>query len=159
VVVYLVHHADALGPIVDPQRPLSAVGLAQAAWLAEQAREKGARPAAIWHSGKLRGRQTAEAFLRVSTRSAVFRAVRGLQPDDPPLWMENALALETEDVLVVGHMPALPRLVASLDATARLPLHGMVALERTGPVSYVCRWVLEPPSDLPRTAPAPTAEP
>jgi phosphohistidine phosphatase SixA len=92
----------------------------------------------------LRSRQTAEAFLRMCNPSARFRAVRGLLPSDPVVWMANALALENEDVLLVGHMPQLPELASTLAADARLPLHGMVALERTTAVSFEQRWVLEP---------------
>jgi phosphohistidine phosphatase len=144
--VYLVHHADAVGPAVDPQRPLSTRGLAQAAWLADEAaRVWQAKPVLIWHSGKLRSRQTAEAFLRRCNPSAAFRAARGLLPEDPVLWMENALALEDDDVLVVGHIPHLPSLARALGADDPLPLNGMIALERTAALGYAQRWCLQPP--------------
>jgi phosphohistidine phosphatase len=146
--LYLVHHADAVGPGIDPQRPLSPRGLAQAAWLAEQSRTRQIRPALIWHSGKLRSRQTAEAFLRACHPSASFRAVRGLLPDDPVAWLESAVALEDHDVLVVGHIPHLPALARALGAAAPLPLHGMIAMERTTTVKYEQRWCLQPPADL-----------
>jgi phosphohistidine phosphatase len=70
----LVHHAEAVGPEVDPQRPLSARGRDQAERLAEGLQARGVVPAAIWHSGKLRSKQTAEAFLRRSP-FADFRMV------------------------------------------------------------------------------------
>jgi len=146
--LFLVHHADAVGPGVDPQRPLSLRGLAQAAWLAGQARGRKVKPATIWHSGKLRSRQTAEAFLRACNPSASFRAVRGLLPEDPIVWMENALALEDQDVLVVGHIPHLPALARSIGADDPLPLNGMLALERTGAVRFTQRWKLQPPDDV-----------
>ncbi len=147
--LYLVHHADAVGPSVDPQRPLSARGLAQAAWLAAEARLRETRPVLIWHSGKLRSRQTAEQFLRVCNPSAAFRAARGLLPEDPTMWMENALALEDRDTLVVGHIPHLPALARALGAIDPLPLNGMIAFERTAATKYLQQWCLEPPRDLP----------
>lgn len=146
--VYLVHHADAVGPGVDPQRPLSLHGLAQASWLAEEARARRARPASIWHSGKLRSRQTAEAFLRTCNPSAPFRAARGLLPDDPILWMENAIALEDHDLLIVGHIPHLPALTRALGALDPLPLNGMIAMERMAAGEYTQRWCLQPPAHL-----------
>lgn len=109
------------------------------------------KPALIWHSGKLRSRQTAEAFLRACNPSAPFRAVRGLLPDDPIVWMENALALEDQNVLVVGHIPHLPALAEALGAGDPLPLHGMLTLERTGPLSYTQRWVAFGPASPGRT--------
>jgi phosphohistidine phosphatase len=131
VQVVLVHHADAVGPDVDPQRPLSSRGLAQAGALADAARAFGVRPDAIWHSGKLRARQTAEFFLRACNPMAEFRMVRGLLPDDPPEWMRDELAHETRAVLLAGHMPHISRLLAMLapDA-ASFPAHGAVVLER-----------------------------
>ena len=45
VVLYLVHHGDAVGPDVDPRRPLSERGREHVARLAAEAAARGARPA------------------------------------------------------------------------------------------------------------------
>src|ERR1700752_2391054 len=103
--VCLVHHADAVGPQVDPQRPLCELGHRQAAWRAAHVRDLGFAPAAIWHSGKLRSKQTAETLLRVCSPFAEFKLVRGLRPDDPPEWLRDELAAESRDGLLVGPMP------------------------------------------------------
>ena len=130
--VCLVHHANAVGPGVDSQRPLSELGRSQADRLAARAREHGLRPEVIWHSGKLRSRQTAEPFLRVCNPFADFRMVRGLRPDDPVDWMRDDLAAETREVLLVGHMPHIAELLHALvPAAASFPLHGLVAVERS----------------------------
>lgn len=143
--VYLVHHAEAVGPHVDASRPLSARGRAQAEWLAKEAKKAGVNPSAIWHSGKLRARQTAEAFLVACNPFASFRMVRGLGPDDPVAWVADALELEDMDVMVVGHMPHLPTLTSRLVLSAELfPLHGLVWLERTLERSYVEKLRLQP---------------
>ncbi len=143
--VFLVHHAEALGPHIDPQRPLSTVGRSQAEWLSIEAHRAGVAPALIWHSGKLRARQTAEAFLRVCNPVATFKMVRGLAPDDPLDWMCDAIAAEDQDVMVVGHMPHLPALASRLSGvTEMFPLHGIVWLERVGDRRYEERWRLAP---------------
>jgi phosphohistidine phosphatase len=130
--VYLVHHADAVGPHVDPQRPLSELGRRQADWVAAAIRDTGFQPAAIGHSGKLRSRQTAEACLRAANPFAQFRMIRGLQPDDPPEWLRDELVAESRDVLLAGHMPNIARLCALLSpGCAPFPLHGAVGLERS----------------------------
>ena len=135
--VILVHHADAVGPDVDAQRPLSPRGRTQAAWLAARAHEAGLRPLAIWHSGKLRARQTAEAFLGTCNPGADFRMVRGLRPDDPAEWMRDAIDAEDRDVLLVSHMPLLPALYRLLVPDAGpFPPHGLVVLARTGERTY-----------------------
>ena len=144
--VVLVHHADAVGPGVDAQRPLSAVGRAQAEWLAEYAKTAGVRPAMILHSGKLRARQTAECFHRVCNPLAEFRMARGLRPDDSPERMRDALALETAEILIVSHMPILPALARLLDSDVEtFPLHGLMVFDRTGETSYEERWRIRPP--------------
>jgi phosphohistidine phosphatase len=128
--VVLVHHADAVGPDVDPQRPLSARGHEQAAAAAAGIKAAGLVPVEIWHSGKLRARQTGEAVLRVCAPFASFRMVRGLQPEDPPEWMRDELAAGDRDLALVGHMPHLARLGRLLDPTAELALHGWLAFEK-----------------------------
>lgn len=72
--LYLVHHGDAVGPEVDPRRPLSAAGRAEVERIAAQAAGLGARPAVVWHSGKLRAKQTAEAFWRACNALAELSA-------------------------------------------------------------------------------------
>ena len=142
--LYLVHHADAVGPHVDARRPLSALGCSQAERLAAAAKEKGARPAAIFHSGKLRARQTAEAFYRLCNPLAEFKMIRGLLPDDPPQYVRDLLIGETRDLMLVGHMPSIRDILRSLvpDAAA-LPLHGMVALDGNDAEAWKELWRLE----------------
>ena len=103
--IYLVHHAEAVGPEVEPQRPLSAEGRVHAEGLAAAAAARGVKPEVIWHSGKLRARQTAEPFLRLCNPLAEFAAIRGLQPTDPPSSINDLVTGETREILLVGHMP------------------------------------------------------
>lgn len=131
--LFLVHHAQAVGPEVDTRRPLSPGGAAHAARLASEAAARGAKPTVVWHSGKLRARQTAQAFWRACNALAEFSATADLQPDDPPSRMSDRLKGETRDILIAGHFPHLPRLLSTLlavpDGSSSFPTHGMVALE------------------------------
>src|SRR5919202_3772461 len=111
MLLYLAHHGDAVGPEVDPQRPLSAAGRAHVERLAADAAARGVRPSVVWHSGKLRAKQTAEAYWNACNPFAEFSATRDLQPDDPPQWFRDRLRGESRDVLVAGHFPHLPRLL------------------------------------------------
>jgi phosphohistidine phosphatase len=143
--ILLVHHAAALDGAVDAQRPLSLEGRAHATRLAMDAASRGVRPDVIWHSGKVRARQTAEAFRSVCNPSAEFAAIRGLQPTDPPEWIRDRLTGEERDTMLVGHFPSLPRILHTLvtgsfdDASADFPQHGAVALEKDGEL-WVVRW-------------------
>jgi phosphohistidine phosphatase len=142
--IYLVHHAEAVGPDVDPQRPLSAAGAMHADRLAKEAASRGVKPVAIWHSGKLRARQTAEAFLSACNPLAEFTAIHGLQPMDPPMWIKDRLTGERREVMLVGHMPNLPRVLTLLTTSAEFPLvdyplHGLIALE-SGGETWIEKW-------------------
>ena len=136
--ILLVHHGDAVSPAVDSSRPLSARGLGDVARLADQAALRGVKPDVVWHSGKLRARQTAESFWLRCNPLASFSAAHGLLPDDPPVWIRDQLSGETRTIVLVGHMPHMPRLLRMLitgnaDAVdVQFPQHGCVALEAEG---------------------------
>lgn len=136
--IVLVHHGNALGPDVDPMRPLSGPGHAASARLAAAAAARGVSPDVVWHSGKLRARQTAELFWNACNPLAAFSAARGLQPADPPRWIRDQLAGDDRSILIAGHMPHLAGLLRLLcgeppdGAATDFPLHGCVALDRHG---------------------------
>jgi phosphohistidine phosphatase len=90
-------------------------------------------PKVVWHSGKLRARQTAELYWKSCNALAEFSATKDLQPDDPPMFLRDRLHGETRDILVAGHFPHLPRLLALLlnDTQVQFPAHGIVALVST----------------------------
>jgi len=97
--------------------------------IAAAAAARGARPAVVWHSGKLRARETAETFWRACNALAEFSATKDLQPDDPAVWIRDRLRGERRDILIAGHFPHLPRLVGLLTAGAagEFPPHGAMA--------------------------------
>jgi phosphohistidine phosphatase len=145
-VLVLLHHGPAVGPDVDPMRPLSTPGRAVSQRVAAAMAARGAKPDAVWHSGKLRARQTAELAWSACNPLASLTAERGLQPGDPPRWIHDRLIGEPRSIVIVGHMPSLPALLASLlgepagASPATFPLHGCVALERTGEEQEGERW-------------------
>jgi phosphohistidine phosphatase len=133
---YLVRHGEAKAENVDPERHLTARGVDDVTRIANQAAEElSVRPARIVHSGKARARQTAEIWADVVGGAA--GEADGLAPnDDPEIWAER-LGGESADVMLVGHLPHLERLVGLLvtgdadTAVAGFPAGGFVALERT----------------------------
>jgi phosphohistidine phosphatase len=144
--IYLVHHAAAVGPEEDPQRPLSVAGRAHADRVALLTAERGVKPDVIWHSGKLRARQTAEAYWRACNPLAAVAAIAGLRPEDGPGRIGDLVARETREVMLVGHMPSLPKILRLLvlgseDGALEFPLHGIIALEAEGD-RWVERWRL-----------------
>lgn len=150
MLLFLVHHGEAESPDVDPQRPLTTRGREDIARLADVAAARGTAPAVIWHSGKLRARQTAERYLTRCQPFAQFSAVRGLQPDDPPRIARDLVTGETRDVMLVGHMPHLGRLLRLLltgdeQAPVPYPSHAIIALESSdGGETWEERWRIAP---------------
>ena len=134
MMLFLAHHGETVGSGVDPRRPLSDLGQTQVDSLANLAAARAVRPEVIWHSGKLRARQTAEAYWRACNPLAGFSATRWMQPDDP-LVIADQLEAETRDVLLVGHMPHLDRLLRRLLGETPdvdcFPQNGLVAIDRT----------------------------
>ena len=146
--LFLVHHGDAVGPEIDPRRPLSDRGRSDVARLAQEAASRGVKPALVWHSGKLRARQTAEAFWKACNALAEFSATRDLQPDDPPEWIRDRLRGESRDILIAGHFPYMPRLLSLLISAApgthSFPPHGLVALATEAEHGWKEMWRIEP---------------
>ncbi len=151
--LWLVHHGEAVGPEVDPRRPLSSSGRAAVERLAAEAAGRGAKPSVIWHSGKLRARETAEAFWRACNPFAEFSATKDLQPEDPPSWIRDRLLGESRDVMIAGHYPHLPRLLALLAGGVPVfPQNGVVALVSSDEgTRFTEVWRLDPRAD-PRRA-------
>jgi phosphohistidine phosphatase len=126
---------------------LTAAGRSSVERLAAAAATRGVRPDIVWHSGKLRARQTAEAFWRACNALAAFSATRDVQPDDPPEWLRDRFIGETREVLVAGHYPHLPRLLTLLlgeDRATAFPLHGVVTLDFSEPTKWQELWRLDP---------------
>jgi phosphohistidine phosphatase len=149
--IYLVRHGEAVTDLEDPRRPLSPEGRRQVERVAERARQAGADPRHIFHSGKLRARETAAILARTlfpDDDSIDLRAISGLSPDDDPASAAELVSVMEEDVMLVGHLPHLPRLVGRLTGQAvSFSTATMVCLERLGPAArpgWFVKWIATP---------------
>ena len=146
----LARHGLALDSDVDPQRALSAAGIAEVQQVARQLANAGIRPARVWHSGKMRAQQTAELLARALAPRAVPEQVTGLAPNDPVDEFAVDADVWQDDTLVVGHLPFMGRLLSLLltgDAErlrCSFPAAGVACLERDGAGVWVLHWMLGP---------------
>ena len=132
---YLVRHGDAKGQDVDPQGHLTDRGAQDVRRVATEAvADLDVRPVSIFHSGKARSRQTAEIWGGLVGVEA--KESDGLAPnDDPSAWAQRLVG-EGDDVMIVGHLPHLERLVGLLvtgDAdrpVVGFPAGGLVVVDR-----------------------------
>ncbi len=149
--LYLVQHAEPKKQEEDPNRPLSEKGRADIKKVSSFASEHlKLQTLRIFHSGKTRAQQTAEALAqRLNPPSGVAQA-EGLEPlADPAVWVKR-LNEATENVMLVGHLPHLAKLSAYLlcqDEKRKIVdfnMGGIVALRRDESANWLIQWVLVP---------------
>jgi len=149
--VYLVQHAQAKTEQEDPERPLSEKGWSDINKVADFIAKKGdISVKEIFHSGKIRAKQTAEVLAEQLSSSIEIGETDGLKPlDEPSIWADR-LAKRTEDIILVGHLPHLSKLAALLlcqDAdkeVVEFQMGGIVCLGTEASGSWSIRWMVTP---------------
>lgn len=112
--LFLVRHGEAIAQAADARRPLTAAGRRDVEQVAADAARRGVRVNAILHSGILRAEQTACILGEVLGAGREIRQATGLQPDDDPLIIKAELETQPLPVMIVGHLPHLRHLAATL---------------------------------------------
>jgi phosphohistidine phosphatase len=136
--LYLVRHGEAVDEAENPERPLSLRGKQEAALTGQFLKAIGAKPKICLCSDKLRSRQTAERIVEELGMSVKIEQRKGLAPKDSPEAFLTELEVVSEDRLISGHSPFLPRLAGLLlcgraDADAfPMASGGLLRLEREG---------------------------
>ncbi len=112
--IYLIQHGDAKSEDEDSKRPLSEAGKMETKAIALKLRELGVSPMNIFHSPKLRAKETAEIF--AITLTSKIEETDGLKPnDDPDIIAEKISLLENiHSYFFVGHLPNIERLASLL---------------------------------------------
>jgi phosphohistidine phosphatase len=148
--IYLVQHGEAKSEEEDPRRTLTDKGVGEVQKVAEFLRPLTLAVDTVWHSGKARAQQTAELLAEAIGAQARVVAREGLGPKDPVTATKEALEQAGGDVMIVGHLPFLGKLVALL-VTGREELGivefqygGLVCLERRADGSWQIRWMITP---------------
>jgi len=112
--LYLTQHGEALSKIEDANRPLSDKGKSDVVRLAVTLKNAKIRFDRVLHSGKLRAQQTAESVTKTMESDVVVESSGILNPNDDPkafAWQDDCW---DKDMLVVGHLPFLAKLVSHL---------------------------------------------
>jgi phosphohistidine phosphatase len=148
VTCYLVRHGRAAPGSDDRTRPLTAEGRAEVEATARALVARGVEVAEIHHSGLVRARDTAAILGQALAPPRGIRATTGLAPEDDPDLAAAELALATAPLMLVGHLPHLARLAASLvggDLVERLPFEPGTAIGlRRGADGWTVELVLGP---------------
>jgi phosphohistidine phosphatase len=149
--LYLIQHGEAKSEVEDPERSLTARGEEEVMSVSKVTSGLHITPSKVYHSGKMRARQTAEIIAgALKIPNSLVQFIQGLNPnDDIRPWAEQ-ISKEKEDLMLVGHLPFLQRLASFLlcgNENARLVLFrygAIVCLDQKEDKGWAVRWILTP---------------
>ncbi len=142
--LYLVQHGDALSKDQDPERPLSDKGRHDVRAMSAFLAASGVRVARVIHSGKARARDTALLLSQGIGPGDVAKCDIGLAPNDPTGPLKTLVESWDDDVMVVGHLPFMGRMVADLAGAVAFEPATVVALEKDEDGNWTLQWMLRP---------------
>jgi phosphohistidine phosphatase len=104
--LYLVQHGEASS---EEPRPLTAKGKSDAQKVAQFLKKNNISVDEIWHSTKLRAKQTAEIFAQALGMNAIEK--EGLKPNDAVSPVAEKI---DKDLMIIGHLPFMTKLSSLL---------------------------------------------
>jgi phosphohistidine phosphatase len=149
--LYLIQHGEAKSEAEDPERSLTEKGKGEVISISRVASGLNINPSQIYHSGKLRAKQTAEIIasaLKIPNLSV--QATQGLNPNDEIRPWADRFSKEKEDLMMVRHLPFLEKLTSFLlcgNENARLVMFrygAIVCLDQKEDKAWAVRWILTP---------------
>ncbi|NMJ86324.1 MAG: phosphohistidine phosphatase SixA [Thaumarchaeota archaeon] len=112
--VYLVRHGEAKLEHEDPEKSLSDNGRSDISIIADYVSTLGLRISKIYHSEKLRAKQTAEILHQKLKPNNGVECVLGLAPSDDIKTALKIIEDAKEPIMIVSHLPYLGRLLSML---------------------------------------------
>jgi len=111
--LYLVQHGEAMEESADPNRPLTPKGREVVSATAAFLKGQNVKIDEVWHSQKLRARQTADIITEtLGIRESIEK--KFLNPNDPVSPVADVIAMHPRNILIAGHLPFLAKLAAFL---------------------------------------------
>jgi len=112
--LYLVRHGESVSSDVDPEQPLSKEGAKKIECLGNALKSCNLPIEEIFHSSKLRAKQTAEILCRSLSLKIPLQERVGLKPNDPPDALLQEIASHERNLMIVSHLPFLDILLSRL---------------------------------------------
>lgn len=148
--LYLVQHGLAFAAELDPKRSVTPEGMDKVRLIAGVAAHYGIRVKRIEHSGKKRAEQTARGIAEVLAPDIAVAARGDIGPNDAVDSVAAGLD-PAADLMLVGHLPFLERLVSLLTTGSesfrpfKFQNGGMVCLDRDpDDPRWHIKWTLMP---------------
>ena len=148
--LYLVQHGEACTKEIDPERPLTEQGKSDIERLATFLKTAGIQVERVIHSGKLRAQQTAERLAKVVAPGVELETSGLMNPNDNPKAFDWQSESWDRDILIVGHLPFMAKLVSHLliDDENRLftayQPGSIVCLEYNNETLWQISWMIRP---------------
>jgi phosphohistidine phosphatase len=111
--LYLVQHGKAISEELDSRKPLSEEGKIETERVAQFLKTREIKPELIWHSEKLRARETGEIFAEIIGVSKREER-KGLAPNDSVIPIRDEIESMSIDLMIIGHLPFLSKLCSLL---------------------------------------------
>lgn len=146
--LYLIQHGEALSEDVDPARPLSSKGRADVERTAGFMKGAGVKADEIWHSTKLRAKQTAEIIAKILSSQNIVEK-KGLAPNDPVVGIADEINKADKNIVIASHLPFLQKLSSLLltgsesGEIVKFKQGGVVCLEKSDS-SWSIAWMVVP---------------
>jgi phosphohistidine phosphatase len=112
--LYLVRHGESVAPEIDPNQPLSEKGIKETEAVARLLKQASLEIDEIMHSTKMRAKQTAEILGKALAFELTLIQREGLKPMDPVEPIVSELGTLDRNVMLVGHLPFLEKLLTLL---------------------------------------------
>lgn len=152
--LYLVQHGEAVAKEQDPERPLSLQGEAEVTRMAAFLAHAGISVDRVFHSGKLRARQTADIFVNALGNNLAGShssdTLQGISPNDSVEQFLPQISDWDSSTMVVGHLPFLAKLISHLLIHRSEPLMvryrpgSVVCLEKDDMQHWCMQWMVTP---------------
>ncbi len=147
--LYLVQHAEALSRAEDPALCLSDKGIEDITEIAHYLSKLNLDLKQILHSGKMRALQTAQILADNIASGKYVSDTDGLAPNDNPgIWLDRISKL-TNNVLLVGHLPHLGKLLALILSGEEMDMVNfengcVICLKRSEDGNWAIEWIIKP---------------
>ncbi|MEE8132328.1 MAG: phosphohistidine phosphatase SixA [Nitrososphaerales archaeon] len=112
--IYLVRHGEARSEDEDPAKSLSERGENSISLVSEHLYSLGLKISKIYHSEKLRAKQSAKILYGKMQPKDGMEEVKGLAPTDSVDVAQGIINNSKESIMIVGHLPHLSRLLSQL---------------------------------------------
>jgi phosphohistidine phosphatase len=147
--LYLIQHALSKSKEEDPERGITDSGRAETEKVAQYFKSLNPEIHVIWQSGKKRARETADIIAHLLGIDNRILEHTNLSPTDPIEPAISALEKMHKDVVIVGHLPFLSRLMSYLTTgtdscqIVKFKNSGIICLERAGE-QWKINWITIP---------------